>query len=182
MTQHDDDNHDHDPDTPDGADPERGSRPQSDADLVPAGGLDAPVFAALHGELFRDDPWSEQEMAQLIGGPGAIAWLATGRDYGEVMPVGFALAQVSADEAEILSLGVLPEARAKGLGARLVEAVADKARALGARTLYLEVAEDNAAARHLYGKRGFAEAGRRRDYYVAADGRTMDALVLARAL
>jgi ribosomal-protein-alanine N-acetyltransferase len=177
MTQHDGDD-----DTPDRAEPTPRDRPQSDADLVPAGGLDAPVFAALHGELFRDDPWSEQAMAQLIAGPGAIAWLATGRDYGEVMPVGFALARVSADEAEILSLGVLSEARGKGLGARLVEAVADKARALGARSLYLEVAEDNAAARRLYARLGFSEAGRRADYYATADGRTVDALVLARGL
>jgi ribosomal-protein-alanine N-acetyltransferase len=171
-----------DTDNPDSGGSGGAPRPQSDADLVPAGALDAPVFAALHAELFRDDPWSEGSMADLIGGPGAIAWLATGRDYGEVMPVGYALARVSADEAEILSLGVLPEARDKGLGRRLVEAVADKARALGARTLYLEVAEDNAAARQLYARLGFADAGRRPGYYSAADGRSLDALVLQRAL
>ena len=45
--------------------------------------------------------------------------------------------------------------------------------------LFLEVAEDNAAARALYATAGFAEAGRRRGYYAAADGGRRDALLLA---
>jgi ribosomal-protein-alanine N-acetyltransferase len=35
----------------------------------------------------------------------------------------------------------------------------------GATACFLEVAEDNAAARGLYAALGFAEIGRRRDYY-----------------
>jgi ribosomal-protein-alanine N-acetyltransferase len=44
--------------------------------------------------------------------------------------------------------------------------------------MFLEVAEDNLAARALYDGAGFAVAGRRRDYYGHADGSRSDALVL----
>ncbi len=54
--------------------------------------------------------------------------------------------------------------------------------ASNARAVYLEVAEDNAAARRLYGREGFSIAGRRRGYYRRAASREMAALVLRRDL
>ncbi|MNE73850.1 ribosomal-protein-alanine N-acetyltransferase [compost metagenome] len=84
-----------------------------------------------------------------------------------------------ADEAEILTLAVRPSARRSGLGARLVEAAVVRAAALGAERMFLEVAGDNAAARALYARAGFHEAGRRRGYYARADGSREDALVLS---
>ncbi|MFA4893699.1 GNAT family N-acetyltransferase, partial [Brevundimonas sp.] len=54
-----------------------------------------------------------------------------------------------------------------------------EAAARGARRLFLEVAEDNEAARALYGRAGFSEAGRRPRYYARADGSRRDALLLA---
>jgi ribosomal-protein-alanine N-acetyltransferase len=156
--------------------------PQSDADLQPAGALDAPVIAALQNDVFPQEPWSQRSVAALVGGPGAIAFLATGRDLGEVMPLGFALARVAADEAEILTLGVLADVRGRGLGRRLVGAVADKARARGAGRLHLEVAAGNAAARRLYDSLGFAEAGRRPGYYDDRGTGPDDAIRLTRPL
>ncbi len=52
----------------------------------------------------------------------------------------------------------------------------------GARSLFLEVADGNVAARHLYAKAGFAEAGRRAGYYVRDGGAREDALILKVAL
>ena len=52
----------------------------------------------------------------------------------------------------------------------------------GAAILFLEVAEDNAAARVLYARAGFVEIGRRKAYYASPDGRRIDALVLHRDL
>lgn len=157
-------------------------RPQSDAALQAAGALDAPVIAALQNDVFPREPWSQRSVAALVGGPGAIAFIATGRDLGEVMPLGFALARVAADEAEILTLGVLADVRGRGIGRRLVEAVADKARARGAARLHLEVAAGNAAARRLYDGLGFAEAGRRPGYYDDRGAGAEDAILLVRPL
>ncbi|MBK1669462.1 hypothetical protein CKO28_15595 [Rhodovibrio sodomensis] len=157
-------------------------RPVSDAAIQPAGGLDAPVIAALQNDVFPKQRWGESEVAQLIDGPGAIAFLATGRDFGEVMPLAFVLARIAADEAEILTLGVLQDVRGKGLGRRLVEAVADKARAQGARRLHLEVAARNTAARDLYANLQFSEVGRREAYYDDRGDGPDDAILLARDL
>lgn len=96
-------------------------------------------------------------------------------------PGGFALFALAADEAEVLTLAVAPGARRRGLGAALLAAAAAAAAARGARSIHLEVAEDNAAARALYARAGFAETGRRRGYYARPGGRT-DALRLRRAL
>ncbi len=63
------------------------------------------------------------------------------------------------------------------MGLALVRAAAGVALAAGAQTLWLEVAEDNAAARALYAAAGFEEAGRRRRYYPRANG-PVDALTL----
>ena len=168
-----------DRDTSGGHDTER---PLSDAAIQPAGGLDAPVIAALQNDVFPRERWSETDVANLIEGPGAIAFLATGRDFGEVMPLAFVLARLAADEAEILTLGVLQDVRGKGLGRRLVESVADKARARGARRLHLEVAARNAAARDLYANLQFAEVGRRENYYEDRGEGADDAVLLAREL
>jgi ribosomal-protein-alanine N-acetyltransferase len=92
---------------------------------------------------------------------------------------GFILLRVAADEAEVLTLAVWPEARRAGVGLRLVEAGAVEAAARGAERLFLEVADDNAAALALYARCGFREAGRRRAYYARPDGSRRDALLLA---
>ena len=72
-----------------------------------------------------------------------------------------------------------PEARRRGLGADLVRAGAEAARARGASTLHLEVAEDNTAALALYRATGFVEAGRRKGYYARPDGSAAAALLLS---
>ena len=64
--------------------------------------------------------------------------------------------------AWLFALWVDPAERGTGLGARLIEAVADWARAQGAAALELSVTTNNPAAAALYARTGFAETGRRR--------------------
>ena len=129
-------------------------------------------LADLHAQAF-DAPWSVEAFADLLEQAGVFA-MATDN--------GFILIRVVADEAEILSLAVHPQARQRGLGRALVEHGAVEATRRGAVRLFLEVAEDNTAARALYAQTGFVEAGRRVRYYARTDGSTADALVLARDL
>jgi len=146
--------------------------------IVPAGSPHAALLAALHAPAFPPEPWDETALARLLALPGVFARLALAGDE----PVGFVLARVAVDEAEILTLAVLPGRRRRGAGRALVTAVAAAARAAGGTRLYLEVAADNAAALALYRGQGFAEVGRRRGYYVRAGAAPVDALVLARPL
>jgi ribosomal protein S18 acetylase RimI-like enzyme len=55
-------------------------------------------------------------------------------------------------------LAVLPAARGAGVGRRLLDAVAARARALGCCKVTLEVREDNAVARRLYARAGFVDS------------------------
>ncbi|MFZ5752197.1 MAG: ribosomal protein S18-alanine N-acetyltransferase [Pseudomonadota bacterium] len=131
------------------------------------------ALAAIHAACFTvPRPWSAAELADLIASPSTL--LAEATD-------GFALARVAADEAELLTIAVRPEARGRGLGSALLRDVLAAAAARGAGRMVLEVAADNAAALALYRREGFAECGRRKGYYAAPDGRRIDALIMARA-
>lgn len=125
-------------------------------------------LAALHVQAFAA-PWSEVEFADLLQQAGVFAVEEAD---------GFILIRVVLDEAEILTLAVRPQARRIGLGGQLVGRGAVRAAQAGAVRLFLEVAEDNVAARALYERAGFAQIGRRKAYYAAADGGRTDALVL----
>ena len=83
----------------------------------------------------------------------------------ESVPVAFLVASKLDREWEIENVAVAPAARRRGLGTRLVGEFLDLARSEGATRVYLEVRESNAAARRLYEKWAFVEAGRRPGYY-----------------
>lgn len=140
--------------------------------MRPARETDFPALAALHAASF-DYPWTAQQIAGLLGTSGAAALLAL--RGGE--PVGFALWRCVSGEAELITIAVAPSARHRGIGARLLRAVA-RAAAREARELYLEVAIDNAAAARLYAAAGFDECGRREAYYRRPGGRSVDARLL----
>ncbi len=149
-----------------------------DVRLHPAGPLESGVVAALQQVCFPEDPWDEASVATLTAPPAGFAVIAL--DVQD-QPVGFVMARVAAEDAEILAIGVLPPARRGGVGRLLVEAAVAKSRDLGATALFLEVAEDNQAAWTLYKACGFFSVGRRPGYYKRPDGRVA-ALVLRRNL
>ena len=130
---------------------------------------EAAALAALHRAAFPAEAWDAPAIAALLALPGGFALRGEG---------GFLLARLAADEAEILTLAVIPAARRAGLGRALVEGACAFAGAQGARAMFLEVGEDNAAALALYAAAGFERVGGRRGYY----GPGRDAAVLRRAL
>lgn len=92
--------------------------------------------------------------------------------------VGFTLSRHVAGEAELLLVAVDPQLRQRGIGRRLIEQVADDARQRSAHTLFLEVRENNNAARNLYQSLGFIDVGRRADYYTGASGERFAAITM----
>jgi tRNA threonylcarbamoyl adenosine modification protein YeaZ/ribosomal-protein-alanine acetyltransferase len=141
--------------------------------MMQAGPEAAALLAHLHATSF-DRPWTEDELRSLLGTPGATAWIVLAG--GE--PAGFALIRAAADEAEILTLAVLPAKRRLGHAAALVAAVQSNAGRAGIRDLYLEVAASNEAARNLYSKAGFATSGERKGYYAKKDGPPESAILM----
>ncbi len=78
---------------------------------------------------------------------------------------GYALASVVADEGEILNLAVDPEARRRGLGHRLLDAMLAMFRREGVASVFLEVRPSNADALRMYQEAGFRSMSTRRAYY-----------------
>ena len=138
-----------------------------------ADAVHAAVLATLHAESIAP-PWSADTFATLLGQPGVAGWIALEQEE----PVGLMLARVAADEAEILTLAVLPRARRQGIARDLMAQLVTWAATVKAARLFLEVAEDNVAARGLYERSGFALVGRRNDYYAPGN----DALLLVRTI
>jgi ribosomal-protein-alanine N-acetyltransferase len=138
-----------------------------------AGPVLAPVLGALHTACLGE-PWDAEALATLMAMPGIAAFVATAEGEN---PAGFVLVRSAADEAEILAIGVVPEERRRGVGKALLAAALATLRQAGAANVFLEVAEDNAAARAFYVAAGFEPVGLRRGYYRRPGG-SADALVL----
>lgn len=121
---------------------------------------DAAALAALHATAFNRG-WSEGEFHRLLIDPQVLCHRATrGRRL-----LGFVLSRNAAGEAEILSIAVAARARGRGLGRKLVDLHLRRLAGRGSRTVFLEVGENNEAARRLYRAAGFREVGRRESYY-----------------
>lgn len=133
------------------------------------------ALAILHARAFTTPrPWSAEEFTSWLADP--LAFLLVEGD------AGFLLGRAVAGEAELLTVAVAPESRGRGLGQRLVSRFLYQARLRGAEAAFLEVAEDNAPARTIYSRAGFAETGRRRGYYHSPNRPPVDALVMTRVL
>ena len=123
-------------------------------------------MAAMHELSFPPGGrWGADALSLQLGLPGAFGWIAG--------VSGFVLARVAADEAEILTLAVVPQRRRCGVGWALLDAACVEAVGCGAVAMLLEVAAGNVAAQALYAGFGFVEVGVRRGYY----GLGADALI-----
>jgi ribosomal-protein-alanine N-acetyltransferase len=140
--------------------------------LVACTAAEAPAMAAVHALAF-DASWREDEFEDLLEGEGIYGFLA--RDDA---PLGVILCRVAVDEVEILTIGVTPAARRKGVAQALLAAGLGAARGRGAAQAFLEVAVDNEAAIALYQRLGFHRAGKRLYYYDRGAAGRMDALVM----
>jgi ribosomal-protein-alanine N-acetyltransferase len=132
------------------------------------------AFGARYGEA-----WTRSQCAGILPMAGVTLTLARDPESGETF--GFSLVRSVADEAELLLLAVVPDRHRRGIGARLLDDFLNRARACGVGRVHLEVRDGNPAVR-MYRTAGFAQVGRRKNYYQGTDGRRFDALTLAREL
>jgi len=127
---------------------------------------DLHAIMELERATFPDDAWSENLMRAELesehthyivafpeGDPTDLRGYA-----GLMMPRG-------ATEADIQTVAVAADARRMGLGRLLVRTLVNTARDAGAHEVFLEVREDNTAARSLYTELGFEQIGVRPGYY-----------------
>jgi [ribosomal protein S18]-alanine N-acetyltransferase len=123
------------------------------------------------------EAWSTAQLAGTLTLDGSFARQAV--DAGDNIQ-GFTLSRVVAGEAELLLVAVDPHLRQRGIGRLLVEQVADDVRRYGASAMFLEVRENNVAARELYRSLGFVDVGRRANYYTGISGERFAAITMRR--
>lgn len=146
------------------------------SDLREVSWTDIPELVRLEGEAFPDDAWSEASWwGELAGRPR--------RDYVAVERDGALAAYGGIDHggqvADLMTVAVAPGHRGAGLGESLLDELEARASAGGAEAMMLEVRSDNAPARALYDRRGYAVLTVRRKYYQPGD---VDALVMRKLL
>jgi len=124
-------------------------------------------IAKLHHACFPAKPWTAAEFADLKkSGCDIIA-----------SQNGFIVWRQTLDEAEIITIGVAPSARRGGIAAAMLGLVENDVKKRGGKKIFLEVAENNHAARKLYESNGYVQIGVRPKYY---DG--TDAIMMEKAL
>ena len=165
------------PDSPNMPDPvylrEVDAKPQTAA-LRPLPGLhvrqaqiqDSSVLASLHKLCFAE-AWDNAAFKIILETTGSTAFLAINAEG----PVGLLVYREVAGEAEILTLGVVPSLRRRGVGKTLLFHLL----AFNIPRVFLEVASRNQEAIALYSKAGFRQVGLRKSYYAGSGD---DALIL----
>jgi len=136
-----------------------------DTDIVivtePKNAEHAEEISAISRVCFSD-PWSSDAVAETLRAEQNL--VLTARNT-EGLAVGFAMASVAADSADILDIAVTREYRQRGIGRALLSSLLSKLKGMGVAQVYLEVRASNTIAAALYTSEGFVPCGVRRNYY-----------------
>lgn len=143
---------------------------------------DVELMASVHARAFAKG-WTADAFAGLIARSGAQAY---GSEHGFILMQALGpIAQTQNEpeqahqaeqyQGEILTLAVVPSMRRQGLAGQLIVTAQS---AMGLAHILLEVSAANHAAQALYAKHGFRVIGRRKAYYLEADGSRVDALAM----
>jgi ribosomal-protein-alanine N-acetyltransferase len=138
----------------------------------PANAFDLPVFVSLDKELFPYSPWSASQYKEEFSSPTRHFVVAVDNaqsiiGYAGVFAPGGA-------EADVLTVGVIPSQRGKGIARHLMVLITDWAKQQGSIAMMLEVKVDNLEAIGLYESLGYSKLNVRKDYF----GAGLDALVM----
>ncbi len=110
--------------------------------------------------------WNEQTYLAALepsSTPRRIAIVAAELTNDE--PVGFAVSNLLAPQAELETVAVAAEAQGQGIGRVLLERLFAELRQAGAVEVFLESRTSNLSALGLYRRLGFRETGNRSGYY-----------------
>ena len=141
--------------------------------IRPATADDLAAIMAIERASFPSDAWSEAMMAGELASPHG-SYLVV-EEAGRVIGYGGVRAVRGAADADIQTIALDAAERGTGRGRMLLAALLECARNAGARTVFLEVRDDNPVAQGLYRREGFIETGRRPRYYQPDD---VDAIIM----
>jgi ribosomal-protein-alanine N-acetyltransferase len=137
-----------------------------------ANAFDLPVFVSLDKELFPYSPWSTSQYKEEFSSPTRHFVVAVDAEQNIVGYAG--VFAPGGAEADVLTVGVIPSQRGKGVAKALMSLITDWAKEQGSIAMMLEVKVDNAEAIGLYQSLGYSQLNIRKDYF----GAGLDALVM----
>lgn len=117
--------------------------------------------------------WTQHQFESALVSPSEQVFLA--EKDGRL--AAFIVWQNLPDESELHLIATAPECRRQGIASALLEYWYAHLPE-GTQRLLLEVRAGNTAAQALYAAHGFTDAGRRKNYYRTADGKTEDAVLM----
>ena len=137
-----------------------------------ANAFDLPIFVSLDKELFPYSPWTNGQYKEEFSSPTRHFVVALDAAHSVIGYAG--VFAPGATEADILTVGVVPEHRGKGIATALMALITDWASAQESTAMMLEVKADNVAAIGLYESLGYSKLNVRKDYF----GAGLDAQVM----
>ena len=131
----------------------------------------ADLMTVLHARCF-EMPWKKEDFSDLLRLPTT---------KGLICEKGMIVCSICGEDAEILTLCVLPEFRRQGIASKMIQKMCEYMKNFQVVSFFLEVNVNNIAAVKLYEKCGFEKIGMRKNYYKTKQGR-QDALILKKKL
>ncbi|MGN2253295.1 GNAT family N-acetyltransferase [Frateuria sp. GZRe12] len=142
--------------------------------LAPAHALPVPVRRATPADLdalvalelraFSGDRMSRAQYRRHLASPRAAVLVADVPGEG-LLGSALVFFREGSTRARLYSIATAPQARGRGIGARLLAAAEEAARAGGCRAVRLEVRVDNTSAMAMYERAGYRRIGRYAAYY-----------------
>ena len=144
-----------------------------------AAALDLPVLVSMEKILFADSPCSMGQFKEEFKGVPRTHFFTVAVDDDNQI-IGYAGVMVPAPgvEADVLTVGVLPEHRKAGIGKAFMAELENWAIDKESNAMMLEVGIDNATAINMYKQLGYQQISVRTNYY----GAGLDALVMRKEL
>lgn len=141
--------------------------------------LDLPTLVGMEKKLFSDSPWSMGQFKEEFKGvPKSRYFLVAVDADNQIIGYSGVLVVAPGVEADVLTVGVLPEHQKQGIASAFMSELEDWSLEKGAPAMMLEVAVENKPAISLYEKLGYSNISTRQNYY----GPALDAFVMRKEL
>ena len=140
--------------------------------------LDIPVLVSYDKELFPYSPWNSAQFKEEFAGIPTTRHFVVAESDNKIVGYAGVFLPGPDIEADILTVGVVPEFRRKGIARELIAQLESWCRANKAKAMMLEVETSNTGAFELYQSLGFMKISVRMDYY----GPGNDAYVMRKEL
>lgn len=140
--------------------------------------LDIPVLVSYDRELFPYSPWNSAQFKEEFAGIPATRFFLVAEEDNAIVGYAGCFAPGEDIEADILTVGVLPSHRRKGIAREFIAEMESWCRQRKASAMMLEVEISNEAAITLYQSLGYIKISIRMDYY----GPGKDAQVMRKEL